>query len=60
MHKKGTYKISISKITDHRIQRIKAEMHKQEPDKYPVPEEISYNVAVTWMLDKLRETQIIA
>jgi hypothetical protein len=60
MHKKGTYKISISNITDHRIQRVKETMSKTDPDKFPEPSAISYNIAVSWMIDKLRETQVLS
>ncbi len=59
MHKKGTYKISISKITDGRLQNVKKQMSETEPDKYPEPAEISYNVTVSWMIDKLRENQVL-
>lgn len=59
MHKKGTYKISISKITDGRLQNVKKQMSQEEPDKFPEPKEISYNVAVGWMIDKLRECRVL-
>jgi len=43
---KGTYKISIHKETDLRLQRAKKLM--------PVREKISYNDIITWILDEMK------
>ena len=59
MHKKGTYKISISKITDGRLQNVKKQMSTEDPEKFPDPSGISYNVAVSWMIDRLRQCRAL-
>lgn len=60
MRRKGSNRISISNITDSRINRIKKRMTEIEPEKYPEIEGISYNTAVSWILDKLKESKILA
>ncbi|MDV0441585.1 hypothetical protein [Methanorbis furvi] len=58
MSLKGTRKISIAKTTDPRIQRVMTVMRNQEPDVWG-DIEITYNQAIIWMLDKLRNNRLL-
>lgn len=49
---KGYTRLSIKKSVDIRLQKIKARMIQEEPDKFD--ETASYSDILTWMLDKLR------
>lgn len=53
---KGFTKVSISKITDKRLLKIKRMMVKIEPDKYPEEDCISYNDVISWMIDQTNKT----
>lgn len=56
--KKGTRKISIAKTTDPRILRVMEVMRKQEPDVW-ADVDITYNLAIIWMLDKMRTHHLL-
>ncbi|MDD4126882.1 MAG: hypothetical protein PHV39_04255 [Methanomicrobium sp.] len=57
--KKGANKISISNFTDSRINYIKKVMAEKEPERYPDVDKISYNVALSWVLDLVHKKQIL-
>lgn len=48
---KGYARLSIKKSVDARVQKVKARMIQEEPDKYD--ERTSYSDILTWMLDRL-------
>lgn len=56
---KGFCKINVSKRSDIRIRRVKKIMVDEDPELYPTVEHISYNDAIEWMVNKLREHHII-
>ena len=53
MNWKGYTTVSVSKITFHRLLKVKMHMMKTEPDKYPAIDMISNNAAVTWLIDNV-------
>lgn len=54
---KGWTKIPCRKKTFARFCRIKQAMMEAEPDKYD--ETTSHDAALSWMIDKLREKEVI-